>query len=180
MQASLIAEFERADIEENTEAVVTVTPHLPHAIGLVTGNDDFAVIIPQETPVPARRTAQIAVKDGGDVLLKLAEGTREIKITKEEKPEKPATNGAKDDEDDDSDEDDSDDEPEEIRSKVWKAGKPLAEVGIKGVKKGGKVEIQVNVNADLSVTVVARAVGDKGGVRGTIEAGAPSQNGAAA
>lgn len=180
MQASLIAEFERADIEENTEAVVTVTPHLPHAIGLVTGNDDFAVIIPQETPVPARRTAQIAVKDGGDVLLKLAEGTREIKITKEEKPEKPATNGAKDDEDDDSDEDDSDDEPEEIRKKVWKAGKPLAEVGIKGVKKGGKVEIQVNVNADLSVTVVARAVGDKGGVRGTIEAGAPSQNGAAA
>ncbi|CAK3773000.1 related to molecular chaperones HSP70 HSC70, HSP70 superfamily [Lecanosticta acicola] len=175
IQASLIAEFERADIEDNTEAVVTVTPHLPHAIGIVTGNDELAVVVPPETPVPVRRTAQITVKEGGDVLLKLAEGVREIKVTQEEK--KAATNGAKDEDDDDDDDDDEDDdeddEPEEIRSKVWKPTKALAEVGIRGVKKGGKVEIQVNVNVDLSVAVVARVVGDKGGVRGALEAGRP-------
>lgn len=177
IQASLISEFESQDIVENTEAVVTVTPHLPHAIGLVTGDDQFSVIVPQDTPVPVRRTAQIAVKDGGDVLLKLAEGVREIKITQEEKP---TTNGEKKDDDDDDDDEDEDDEPEEIRSKVWKASKSLAEVAIKGVKKGGKVECQINVAADLSVTVVAREVGGKGGVRGVIEAGAVEQNGSAA
>ncbi|KAF2158812.1 hypothetical protein M409DRAFT_30687 [Zasmidium cellare ATCC 36951] len=177
IQASLISEFESQDIVENTEAVVTVTPHIQHAIGLVTGEDQFSVIVPPETPVPVRRTAQISVKNGGDVLLKLAEGVREIKITQEEKP---ATNGKKDDDDDDDDEDDEDDEPEEIRSKVWKVSKPLAEAAIKGVKKGGKVEVQINVAADLSVTVVAREVGGKGGVRGVIEAGAVEQNGSAA
>lgn len=173
IQASLISEFEHADIEDNTEAVVTVTPHVLNAIGLVTGNDEFTVIVPPETPVPVRRTAQIAVASGGDVLLKLAEGLREIKITKEERS---ATNGTKNDDDDD---DDDDDIPEEIRSKVWKAGKALGEIGIKGVKKGGKVEVQVNVGADLSVTIVAREVGGKGGVRGTIEAGKAEQNGKA-
>lgn len=174
IQASLISGFEQSDITESTEAVVTVTPHLQNAIGLVTGkagSEQFSVIVDAETPVPVRRTAQIAVKDGGDVLLKLAEGVREIKVTKEE-----ATNGTKDEDDED---DEDDDEPEETREKVWKAGKQLAEAGLKGVKKGGKVEIQVNVAADLEVTVVCREVGGKGGVRGTIEAGKAEQNGKA-
>ncbi|KXS99105.1 hypothetical protein AC578_3505 [Pseudocercospora eumusae] len=177
IQASLISEFEQSDIVENTEAVVTVTPHLQHAIGLVTGKqgeEQFSVIVPSETAVPARRTAQIPVPSGGDVLLRLAEGVREIKVTKEDRP---ATNGTKDE--DDSDEDSEEDEPEEMRSKEWKVGKALAEVGIKGVKKGGKVEVQLNVAADLTLTVVAREVGGKGGVRGTIEAGKTRQNGSA-
>ncbi|KAK3710233.1 Hsp70 protein that interacts with Zuo1p [Vermiconidia calcicola] len=177
IQASLIQEFEQSDIEESTEAVVIVAPHLSHAIGLVTGKEgaeSFAVIVEPDTPVPVRRTAQIAVKDGGDVLLRLAEAVREIKISKEDKP---TTNGTTNDSDDD--EDDSDDEPEEVRSKVWKAGKVLAEAGLKGVKKGGKVEIQVNVAADMTVTVVCREVGGKGGVRGVIEKGAVEQNGSA-
>lgn len=178
IQASLISEFEPTDIADNTEAVVTVTPHLPSAIGLVTANEGFAVIVAAETPVPVRRTAQIAIKDGGDVLLKLAEGVREIKVSQEEKP---TTNGTKaGDHDEDEDDSDEEDEPEEVREKVWQAGKPLAEVGVKGVKKGGKVEVQINVNADLAITVVAREVGGKGGVRGTIESGPVEQNGKAA
>ncbi|TKA23976.1 hypothetical protein B0A50_06482 [Salinomyces thailandicus] len=166
IQASLISEFEHSDIEGSTEAVVTVTPHLQKALGLASGKDgeQFSLIINADTPVPVRRTAQVSVADGGDVLLRIAEGEREIKVTKEEKPQ---TNGAKGEDDSD---DDSDDEPEEVREKVWKAGKVLAEAGIKGVKKGGKVEIQINVNTDLSVTVVAREVGGKGGVRGELEA----------
>lgn len=166
IQASLIGEFEQSDIESSTEAVVTVTPHFPNPIGLITANDGFEVIVPAETPVPARRTAQIPVKEGGDVLIRVAEGTREIKVTKEEKP---ATNGNANKDEDDSDEDeDSDDEPEEIREKVFKPGKMLAEAGIRGVKKGGKVEVQINIAADLSLTVVCREVGGKGGVRGTV------------
>ncbi|KAI5364585.1 Putative Heat shock protein 70 family [Septoria linicola] len=173
IQASLISEFEPADVKENTEAVVTVTPHLQNAIGLVSGDNQFSVIVPADTPAPARRTAQISVPQGGDVLIKLAEGVREIKVTQEEKP---ATNGNKDE--DDSDED-SDDEPEETREKVYKAGKPLAELAIKGVKAKGQVEVQINVAADLTLTVVAKEKGGKGGVRGVIEAGKATSNGSA-
>ncbi|EMC98175.1 hypothetical protein BAUCODRAFT_32176 [Baudoinia panamericana UAMH 10762] len=181
IQASLISGFDIGEIEASTEAVVTVTPHLQHAIGLAVGEEggDFAVIVPAETPVPVRRTAQVAIKAGGDVLLRLAEGVREIKVTRGEKP---TTNGAaKEDEDDDDDDEDEDedDEPEEVREKAWKPGKMLAEVGIKGVKKGGKVEVQVNVAADMSMTVVCREVGGKGGVRGVVEAGKTEQNGSA-
>ncbi|KAK1817301.1 Hsp70 protein that interacts with Zuo1p [Friedmanniomyces endolithicus] len=177
IQASLISGFEVEEIGSSTEAVVTVTPHLQHAIGLVTGEDGFAVIVPAETPAPVRRTAQVVVKQGGDVLVRLAEGVREISVRKEDKSMTNG-NGKKNDEDED-DEDDEDDEPEEVREKVWKAGKVLAEAGIRGVKKGGKVEVQVNVAADLSVTVVCREVGAKGGVRGTVPAGKAEQNGSA-
>ncbi|KAI7237887.1 HSP70-domain-containing protein [Hortaea werneckii] len=178
IQASLIEGFERSDIEASTEAVVTVAPHLQKALGLATGKDgeQFSLIVDAETPAPVRRTVQIAVPDGGDVLLRLAEGEHDIKVTKEEKPQ---ANGDKKDDEDDSDEDDEDDEPEEIREKVWKSGKVLAEAGLKEVKKGGKVEVQVNVNADLSVTVVAREVGGKGGVRGELQAAKVEQNGSA-
>jgi hypothetical protein len=109
--------------------------------------------------VPARRTAQIAVPAGGDVLLRLAEGSREIKVSQAE------ANGNAEDSDDDSD-----DEPEEIREKVFKVGKTLAEAAVRDVKKDGKVEVQVNIGADLTITFVAREVGGKGGVRGTVSA----------
>ncbi|KAK3114780.1 Hsp70 protein that interacts with Zuo1p [Teratosphaeriaceae sp. CCFEE 6253] len=174
IQASLVNGFEKVEVESSTEAVVTVTPHLQSAIGFATGNGGFAVVIAAETPVPVRRTAQIPVKDGGDVLVRLAEGVREIKVRTAEKG---ATNGTKGDSDD---EDDSDDEPEEVREVAWKVGKVVAEAGIRGVKKGGKVEVQVNVDAHLNVTVVCREVGGKGGVRGTVQAGKPEQNGSAA
>ncbi|KAG9712820.1 hypothetical protein KCU63_g24805, partial [Aureobasidium melanogenum] len=117
------------------------------------------------TAVPVRRTAQFNAAEG-DVLVKLCEGVSEIKVTKEEPAPKEA-NG--DDEDSD---DDSDDEPEETREKIWKAGDVIAEAAVKDVKKGSKVEVQINVNADLSVQVIAREVGSKTGVRGTIEASA--------
>ena len=178
IQASLISEFEKSDIEASTEAVVTVTPHLSQAIGLVTtaanGKDSFSTIIEAETPVPVRRTAQIGVRNGGDVLIRLAEGIRAIDVRREEKS---STNGKPEESDDE--EDVSDDEPEEIRSKILQPGKILAEMGLQGVKKDSKVEVQVNVGADSGVTVVCREVGGKGGVRGTLGASKPTQNGSA-
>lgn len=180
IQASLIGEFDQADIEASTEAVVTVTPHISNAIGLALTDDEFIVIVPSETPVPARRTAQITVPSGGDVLLRFAEGTREVKVTREELPARkekgPSDKADDDDEDDDEDEDD---EPEETREIVYKAGKLLAETAVKGVKKNGKVEIQINVGADLTLTLVCREIGAKGGVRGVLEAPQPTQNGSA-
>ena len=156
--------------------MVTVTPHLPHAIGLLALSNEndrgvFQTILEAETAVPAKRTVTFSTpKDGGDVLIKICEGVRDIKVTKPER--KPKTNGEakkEDDEDDDDDEGDSEDEEEEIREKAWNVENILAEIGIKGVKKGGKVEVMVNVNAELGVQVTAREVGEKSGVRGTLE-----------
>ncbi|KAL6712526.1 Hsp70 protein that interacts with Zuo1p [Coniothyrium glycines] len=172
IQASLIQEFETEDVEQSTHPMVTVTPHLSHAVGVlcISGDDShgvFHVIVDAETSLPVRRTATIATpREGGDVLIKIAEGARHIKVTKPEP--KPKAEKDSDDSDEDSD-DDSEDDEEELREKTWKVGQTLAEAAIRGVKKGGKVEIQINIAADLSINAVIREAGGKGGVRGAVQ-----------
>lgn len=167
LQASLIQEYEAADIEQSTHPAVTTLKHIPNAIGVITvganGEDVFTPIMASETAAPARRTIQIpAPKQGGDVLIKVVEGGTHIKVTKPE----PKAEAEKDE--DDSDFDSDEEEEEEHREKIWKIGTLLAEAAIKGVKESGKVEVTINVAADLGVTVTAREVGGKGGVRGNL------------
>jgi molecular chaperone DnaK (HSP70) len=172
IQASLIQEFELEDIEQSTHPMVTVTPHLSTAVGVlcISGDDSagvFHAIVEAETSLPVRRTATITTpREGGDVLIKLAEGSRHIKVTKPE----PKPKSAKEDDDsaDDSDDDESDEE-EELREKTWKVGQTLSEGAIRGVKKGGKVEVQINIGADLSINAIFRELGAKGGVRGVVQ-----------
>ncbi|KAJ5266755.1 hypothetical protein N7478_009563 [Penicillium angulare] len=170
VQASLVQEFEHEDIEQSIHPMVTVTPHLTKAIGVeFTSTTDvtFQPLIASETALPARRIAQYSVsKEGGDVLVRVCEGAREIKVTKPEpkaKEEKPA---------DDSDSDFSDDEEEDIREIVWKTEKPVAELAVKGVKAGGKVEVMVHVNPDLGLQIAVREVGGQTAVRGAINGSA--------
>lgn len=171
LQASLIQEYEAEDIEQSTHAAVTTVKHLSKAVGLLAISEDaekgvFTPIIASETAVPARRTIHIAApKEGGNVLIKVVEGGSAIKVSKPE----PKPKAEKDEDDSDSD-DDSDEEPEDIREKVWKVGDVLAEAAVKDVKKGNKVEVMINVTADLAVTITAREVGGKGGVRGNLSA----------
>ncbi|KAL3420430.1 hsp70 chaperone [Phlyctema vagabunda] len=168
LQASLIESFEAEDIEQSTHAAVTTVKHLTNAIGVLAITADekkgaFTPIIVAETAVPARRTIHInAPPAGGDVLIKIVEGGSHIKVTQVEK-------SAEEKDSEDSD-DDSDDEPEEKREKIWKTGNVIAEAAVKDVKKGGKVEVMINVAGDLAVTVTAREVGGKGGVRGNLTA----------
>ncbi|OIW31359.1 putative heat shock protein [Coniochaeta ligniaria NRRL 30616] len=174
LQASLVQEYDAEDIEQSTHAAVTTVPHLANAIGVVSlsesGEEVFEPIIAPETAVPARRTIQLlAPKDGGDVYVKIVEGNTHIKVTQPESKTN-GTKGATVEDAKDSDEEDSDDEEEEEekREKVWKIGSTLAEAAVRDVKKGGKVEVTINVDAKLSVTVTTREVGGKGGVRGTL------------
>jgi len=174
LQASLIQEFEFDDIEQSTHPAVSTVKHITNSIGVITigadGEEVFTPVIATETAVPARRTITIPVPAaGGDVLIKVVEGNTHIKVTQPEPKAKPAKEA--DDEDDDSDED-SDEEEEEQREKIWKIGSTLAEAALRGTKKGGKVEVTINVLADLSATVTIREVGEKGGVRGNIKASA--------
>ncbi|KAJ4373863.1 Hsp70 protein that interacts with Zuo1p [Neocucurbitaria cava] len=174
IQASLIQEFDLEDINQSTHPMVTVTPHLSTAVGVlcISGDDAsgiFHAIVDAETPLPVRRTATIATpREGGDVLIKLAEGSRHIKITKPEPKPKPEKEEDTADEDEESDDDDSEEE-EELREKTWKVGKTLSEAAIRGVKKGGKIEVQINIGADLSINAIFRELGAKGGIRGIIQ-----------
>ena len=168
LQADLIHQFEKEDIEQSTHEMITVTPHLASAIAVtISGQPENSLIsvIPPATAVPARRTVSVDAAQGGDVLVRVCEAEREIKVTESEPKAKPAATGNDDDKDSD---DDEDDEEEDVREKLWKPKKTLAEAVVKGVKKGGKVEITVHVDADLSVSVTAREKGGKGGVRGQI------------
>ena len=181
IQASLIQEFEKEDIEQSTHPMVTVTPHLRHSIGVLVVSENvekgaFKSLLEAETALPARRAGVFATpKEGGDVIIKICEGTKDIKVSKAAPKSK--TNGKLDD--DDSDLDDSEDEEEETREKVWKVGKVLAETAIRGVKKGGKVEVTVNVGEHLGMQITAREVGGKGGVRGNLEQPKVVENGSA-
>jgi molecular chaperone DnaK (HSP70) len=175
LQANLIQEFEAEDIEQSTHPAVTTVKHLTNAIGVLAVTTDekkgaFIPIVAAETAVPVRRTIHISTpKDGGDVLIKIVEGGSHIKVTAPEPKSK--SNGAKvEDANSDDSEEESSDEEEEKREKIWKVGNVLAEVAIKDVKKGGQVEVTINVAADLAVTVTAREVGGKGGVRGNLSA----------
>ncbi|KAJ3958684.1 Hsp70 protein that interacts with Zuo1p [Colletotrichum tropicale] len=166
LQASLIQEYEADDIDQSTHAAVTTVKHIANAIGVVGADEEFVPVVPAETAVPARRTIQLSgPKDGGDVLIRIVEGGAHIKVTKPEPKAKPETNG--DDEDSDLD---SEEEEEETREKIWKVGPTLAETAVRGVGKGSKVEVTINVAADLGLTITAREVGGKGGVRGTVKA----------
>ena len=130
-QASLVQEFDAEDIEQSIHPMVTVTPHLSKAIGVEftsNGESSFQPLLNTDTALPARRIAQYtAPKEGGDVLVRVCEGAREIKVTKPEpkaKEEKPA-------DDEDSDFDSDEEEEEDIREIVWKTEKPVAELAVK-------------------------------------------------
>ncbi len=175
----MIQEFDKEDIEQSTHEMVTVTPHTQSPIGVqVTGQakDSFTVIVPATTGVPARKTKIIDAPEG-DVLLQVSEAEREIKVTKSEP--KPKTNGNKDDEDDEDSGEDEDDEEDEIREKIYKVKKQLAEFQFTGLKKGTKLEVTVNIDSDLGVQITAREAKGKGGVRGTLPAPKPTENGSA-
>ncbi|KAI9846019.1 MAG: Hsp70 protein that interacts with Zuo1p [Thelocarpon superellum] len=185
IQASLIQEFDHDDVEQSTHPMVTVTPHLRHAVGMLVtsanaSSPTFYPLLAPNTAVPVRRTAHFrAPAAGGDVLIKLCEGIREIKVSKVEAKAK--ANGDSDAtlDSDEDEEDEEEEEEQETREKIWTPSTSLAEVAVRGVGRGKKVEVMVNVAADLSVQVTAREVGGKGGVRGGLEKPTTTENGAA-
>lgn len=170
---------------QSTHPMVTVTPHLRSAIGVLLVTEDehkgvFKPLMEAETAVPARRAGMFAVgREGGDVLIKVCEGIREIRVRKAEAAKDKPNGKAKDEEEGelDDDSDDEEEEEEEVRDKVWRVGRVLAEAAVRGVGKGSKVEVTVSVSGDMGVQITARESGGKGGVRGVLEAPKVEENG---
>lgn len=166
--------------------MVTVTPHLKRAIGILLVSEDeqrglFVPLLAAETPVPVRRAGIFETpRTGGDVLVKVCEGVRQIRVEKKVNDAKTSKGSATAGSGSDLDDSEDDQEDEEVREKVWSVGSVLAEASIRGVKKGAKIEVTVNVGGDLNVSITAREVGGKGGVRGTLNQTPPTlQNGTA-
>ena len=174
-----MSEYEAEDIEQSTHPAVTVAPHLSRDVGVVIvgpdGQEQFHSILPAQTAIPARRSAELlAPRDGGDVVVKFVEGASEIQRHIPEKPARKAPNGDADDGDDDGDDDDDDDEEEEeeeeVKTKHMKIEKVLAKALLKGVEKGQTIEVTIQAAADGALHIAARIVGTQQGVRGTVEA----------
>lgn len=171
VQASLIAEYDQEDIDQSSHPAVTVAPHLVKSLGVAVvrdGKEEFHPVFHQQTAAPARKSANFDVDVDGDVLVKIAEGTREIHSYTPEKP--PKEEGAEEgDDDDDDSEPESDEEPEEVREKKWKVANVIAELKVKDVKKGQKVEVAINIGPDAGLNVTARVIGGNA-VRGAVPA----------
>ncbi|KAK9477906.1 heat shock protein 70 family [Lipomyces japonicus] len=164
-QASLISGFEKKDIEESIQPVITNAPHISKPIGIVNAEGKFVTILENYTTVPIRASKVFQVATGGDFAVDVFEGeehivTRKIEKTKAERSEQ-------EDEDDDE-EDDFSDEDEEEREKVVKPVTKIAEAAITSVNDGAKVEVILNISADLKLGVVVREIGGQT-VRGSIE-----------
>lgn len=98
------------------------------------------------------------------MIVKICEGVREIVVSKSEaKP-----NGVNDTADDD-DSEEEDEEEEVVRNRVFKVERVVAEAAVRGLTKGSKIEVTLNVGSDLGLSVAARVVGGQQGVRGTVE-----------
>lgn len=169
IQASLVSQYEQEDIDQSTHPKVTVVPHLAHTIGLLLVTDDvargvFHPLLLKDSAIPCQRTALIPVpKAGGDVLIKLCEGCRTVKVSQPPPKAIKAKSAASE-----TDDTDSDEEAEEIRENVWRIGSIIGEAAVRDVPKAGKAEITVKIAADQSVQFSARPIGGKGGVRGSL------------
>lgn len=173
-QVSLIQDYEVDDIDQLIYVVVIIVVYISNVIGVVflnvVGEEIFVFVVFVEIVVFVKRIVYVVVfKDGGDVFVKFVEGNIYIKVIKFEfkfKEDKIVKVEDVVDFDEEFDFFDDDEEEEEKCEKVWKIGNIFVEVVICNVKKGGKVEVIVQVNVDFFVIFMMREVGVQGGVRG--------------
>lgn len=150
IQAALVAEFDASEIAESTQAVVTVAPHTVAPIGVKLADGSLQVIIPQDTPLPVKKSVVLAAK--GSFHAQIYEG----KHTIDEQTITPTN---------DDDDSDFDDEPYTERSKKVESSHLLGELGLEGLT-GDKVEVIVNITRELKLELAAREIGGAGVVRG--------------
>jgi len=145
LQASLLESFDEEEIKESLSPVIINTQHLSKAIGVVNGAGEFVPILKSETTYPIRRSIQLDAPKG-DALVTVVEGDHHIKETTLDPPAK-----TEDDEDDYSD-----DEPEVVREKHYLPGTKLAELAVRDIHEGSKVEVTININKEGVCQVSAR------------------------
>ncbi|OAA53628.1 hsp70 chaperone [Niveomyces insectorum RCEF 264] len=183
LQANLVRDFDADEIEQSAHPMVRTVQHTSLAVGVVAvplaadaaGGDQevFTPIIAAESAVPVRRAVLLpGPKEGGDVLLRFAEGSTHvhtIPAAKKADEDKKKSSSADDSDasDLDSDDDLDEDEEEDQRKRGWKVQGLLAEAALRGVKRNAKIEVAISIRADMGVSFTAREVGGKAAIRGS-------------
>lgn len=145
LQASLLENFDEDEIKESLSPVIINTQHLAKAIGVVNGAGEFVPILKSEATYPIRRSVQLDAPKG-DVLITIVEGEHHVKETVLDPPAK----------DEDDEDDYSDEEPEVVREKHYLPGTKLAELAVRDVHDGSKVEVTININKEGALQISAR------------------------
>ncbi|KAF9585867.1 Hsp70 protein that interacts with Zuo1p [Lunasporangiospora selenospora] len=145
-QASLIAGFEKEDIEASVKENITVTPHTVKPIGVVGAQDEFFTIIPNHTPLPAKRVFEFGQAADGqrEVYFALYEGEQDPLPPKKEKVEKVDVG---------SDDEEEEEEEELVVKPTYHKTTLLAEVVLKELPadaKAGSLKIEATVQVDIS------------------------------
>lgn len=117
------------------------------------------IVLEGDSAVPCRGKRVFRSNDGGDIVLEVYEGRRETEVIPTPPTPPP----------EDEDGELEGEEPE--RRRIVVPERKIAVMKVKGVKKGGSVEVQVQVDSEGRATIVAREIGRKdGGVtKGVVE-----------
>ena len=103
---------------------------------------------------------------GGDVVLEISEGKRETEVV--QMPLTPPPEGEQEGEGEGEREEE---QPEEVKRRIVVPGRRVAVVRVKGVKEGGEVEVQIQIDSEGKATIVGREIGRKDAsvVKGVVE-----------
>jgi molecular chaperone DnaK (HSP70) len=148
IQASLISSYDPQTISEAIHPVVTVVGHLLHPLGIKSHDGKLDVILEGDSAVPCRGKRVYLSPEGGDVVLQIFDGRRETEVI----PTPPR-----------EDDGDEGEEEEIVRRKIVVPERGIAVVRVRGVKKGGKVEVHIQVDSEGQAVIVAREIGRKDG-----------------
>lgn len=108
--------------------------------------------------MPCRGKRVYLAPEGGDVVLQVFEGRPDTEIIPT--PPTPPPEGEGEGE-----------EEEIVRRRIVVPERGIGVIRVRGVKKGGKVEVQIQVDSEGQVVIIAREIGRKDGgiAKGVVE-----------
>lgn len=152
IQGSLIAGFDKEDIDAAIHPVVTLAPNTSKAIGIINANGDFVTVIPRDTALPTRRVFEFSnsADNQSHAYLALYEGDHVVEKVEVKAEPIPVEEG----------EELYQEEPEIVTKVYQKPATQLIEASLpleKGAKaKASKIEVQITVDAQQNLTLVLR------------------------
>lgn len=162
LQASIMPTTDKKEIEQTIHPVITSTPHLTRAIGVLSPKNMLQIVVPSQSPLPARRAVILNNLDNEkDTVLRICECFTEIETES-------IIRASQDGREKESDEEEEN-AVEEIRKAVQKTSNILAECFMKDLDTASKVEVMIDIDINLTINISLRQIGRPGGLRGEVQ-----------
>lgn len=163
LQGALLASYDKEQIDQSIEPVVTLAPQTQKTIGVVDAQGELLPLLPAGTPLPARRTFEFGNAVAGQTHAYLALHEAERTIEKTEIPVEAIEV--------EEGEEPIEEEPEIVTKVVYKPATLLIEASLpleQGKSaKASKIQAQLTVDADSKITLVLREKNGSGVVKVT-------------